>query len=367
MKPLVDSAIAAIAPYEPGKPLSELARELGDRWPQDGAVKLASNENPLGPSPLAIARVQAALAETNRYPDGGSFYLRQRLALHHGVPESHIVAANGSNELIDLAVQAYCSDGDTVLAPACSFIAYQLAAEKQRRGFVAAPNGRDFQYDFDALFAAVTPHTKVVFFANPSNPTGVYASHEMVKHLVDRLPQDIVLIVDEAYVEFVAAPDYASALSLLDKRERLVVLRTFSKAYGLAGLRVGYGVGRPEVLNPINKIRLAFNVSLLGQLAGEAALDDTAHVTRVVAHNAAERARVTAGLRALGLGVIESQTNFLLADFGARNGRELYGKLLPEGVIVRPMAGYGLPNHLRISFGTREENDRLLAALPRVL
>lgn len=367
MKPLVDSAIAAIAPYEPGKPLSELERELGDRWPKDGAVKLASNENPLGPAPLAIARVQRELAETNRYPDGGSFYFRQRVAQHHGLPDTHIAAANGSNEMIDLIVQAFCSEGETVLAPACSFIAYALAAEKHRRGFAQSPNGADFQYDFDALLAAVTPQTKVVFFANPSNPTGVYAPHEMVKQLVDRLPADIVLVVDEAYVEYVAAADYGSALSLLDRRERLIVLRTFSKAYGLAGLRIGYAVAQPALLSPLHKVRLAFNVNSLAQAAGEAALDDTAHVTRVVAHNTAERRRVTDGLRALGIPVVESQTNFLLADFAPRVGRELYSKLLLEGVIARPMAGYGLPHHLRISFGTREENDRLLRALPRVL
>lgn len=367
MKPLVDAAIAAIAPYEPGKPLSELERELGDRWPKDGAVKLASNENPLGPSPLALERVRTGLGELHRYPDGGSFYFRQRVARHHGLPASHIAAGNGSNEIIDLIVQAFCSADETVLAPACSFACYRLSAAGHRRGFAESPNGPDFAYDFPALVRACTPKTKVVFFANPSNPTGVYAPREMVKYLVEELPSDIVLVVDEAYIEFAAAADYASALEFLERRERLIILRTFSKAYGLAGLRSGYAVARPELLDPIHKVRLAFNLNTLGQLAGEAALDDTAHVARVVEHNHRERRRVTDGLRALGIPVIESQTNFLLADFAPRVGRSLYQELLQLGVIVRPMGLYDLPHHLRISFGTVEENDRLLRALPRVL
>ncbi len=366
-RPLVDAAIAGIAPYEPGKPLEELQRELGDRWPKDGAVKLASNENPLGPSPLAIARVQEALAGTHRYPDGGSFYFRQRIARHHDLPMDHIAAGNGSNELIDLIVQAFCSADETVLAPACSFACYRLSALGHRRGFAQSASGPDFAYDFDALIAACTPRTKVVFFANPSNPTGVHASGEMVKDLVERLPADIVLVVDEAYIEFVAAGDYRSALDFLAARERLIVLRTFSKAYGLAGLRAGYAVARPALLDPLHKIRLAFNLNLLGQVAGEAALDDTAHVARVVAHNTTERQRVTAGLRELGIPVIDSQTNFLLADLSPRDGRELFGQLLSAGVIVRPMGLYGLPHHLRISFGTVDENTRLLGAFRAVL
>lgn len=367
MKPLVDGAIAVIAPYEPGKPLSELARELGDRWPKEGAVKLASNENPLGPSPLALERVRSALSESHRYPDGGSFYFRQRIARHHGVPVSHIAAGNGSNELIDLIVQAFCSAEEEVLAPACSFACYRLSALGHRRGFSESRNGPDFGYDFDALTAQCTSRTKVVFFANPSNPTGVYASRQMLERLVDTLPSDIVLVVDEAYVEFVAASDYCSALDFLTRRERLIVLRTFSKAYGLAGMRAGYAVARPEMLDPLHKIRLAFNINLLGQVAGEAALDDTAHVARVVAHNHTERQRVTDGLRAFGVPVIESQTNFLLADLAPRKGRELYEQLLQAGVIVRPMGLYNLPHHLRVSFGTVEENTRLLAAFARVL
>jgi histidinol-phosphate aminotransferase len=372
-EPLVDDAIASIAPYEPGKPIDELERELGHAWGDAGAIKLASNENPVGPSPRGIAAAQAALAEGHRYPDGGAYALRKKLAafLTRGsrgtVGERQIMVGAGSNEIIDLLVQALCVPGDEVLAPRYSFVAYKLAAEKNRHPFREAPVTGDLQYDIDAILNAVTNKTKVLFFANPNNPTGAYARRENLEKLVERLPPRVVLAVDEAYFEYAIANDYPDTLQYLNKRERIVVLRTFSKVYGLAGLRVGYGVSHQEVWDYVNRLRLPFNVSSPAQAAALAALDDGEHVARARAANDIELPRLARALEQLGLAVLPSQTNFVLVSLGARDGRQIYDKLLHKGVIVRPMNGYGLPHHLRITVGTAAENARLVDALTEVL
>jgi histidinol-phosphate aminotransferase len=361
MKPLVADEIARIAPYEPGMPIEELARQLGSAWPADGAIKLASNENPLGPSPKAVEAARKALADAHRYPDGSAYYLRQALAARFGVSERQILVGAGSNELIDLLIQAFVAPDEEVLAPACSFACYRLSAEAHRRGFRETPNAPELQYDLSALAAAVTDQTKLVFLANPNNPTGAYAPAEAVEKLARELPPHVLLAVDEAYFEYVRAADYRSALGL--PRERLVVLRTFSKIHGLAALRVGYGVAGPEIGDYVNRVRLPFNVNGIAQAAARAALDDVEHLERSRSLNSAEIVRLAAGLRELGLEVLPSQANFVLVK--AR--RELYGALLQKGVIVRAMGGYGLPDHLRITVGTEAENSRLLAALAEVL
>jgi histidinol-phosphate aminotransferase len=366
VKSLVSSRISSIAPYEPGKPIDELHRELGASWPKEGAIKLASNENPLGPSPRAIEAARAALAQAHLYPDGGAFYLRQALAKHLGVDARQIVTGAGSNELIDLIVQTYCEPDEEVLAPAVSFACYRLSAEAHRRPFREVPNGPGFAYDLDALAAAVGPKTKVVFLSNPNNPTGVYAGQAAFERFLERLPDDVLLAVDEAYFEYARARDYPDALKLLDRRERLVTLRTFSKIHGLAGLRVGYLVGAAHVVEYLHRTRLAFNVNAIGQAAAQAALEDRAHVERSRALNAAELERLEAALAGLGLGVTPSQANFVLVDL-KRPARVVYEGLLGRGVIVRPMGAYGLPGHLRITIGTESENTRLLAALREVL
>ena len=364
---LVEAAIARIAPYEPGKPIEELQRELGGAWGDGGAVKLASNENPYGPSKLAIEAAARALGQTNLYPDGGAFALRGKLALRHKVDARQILIGAGSNEIIDLLVQTFCSGGDEVLAPQLSFVAYRLAAEKNRRPFREAPLGPRLAYDVDALLAAVSNQTKLLFIANPGNPTGAYLPRPELEKLVEKLPPRVLLVVDEAYFEYASANDYPDTRLLLDRRARLVTLRTFSKIYGLAGLRVGYAIASAELLDYVHRIRLPFNVSAPAQAAALAALDDGAHVARARQGNDVELTRLTAALAALGLEVLPSQTNFVLADFGARDGRQLYDKLLRAGVIVRPMNGYGLPHHLRITVGTAAENARLLAALERLV
>ena len=360
---LVEAAIAQIAPYEPGKPIEELERELGHAWGPGGAIKLASNENPYGPSPRGVAAATRALATANLYPDGGSFALRQKLAAKHGVDLKQILVGGGSNEIIDLLVQALCADGDEVLTPRYSFIAYKLAAQKNRRAFAEAPVAASLQYDVDAILGAVTPKTKVLFFANPNNPTGVYLPRAAFERLVDELPPRVVLVADEAYFEYAGASDYPDAHDYLSRRARLVVLRTFSKIYGLAGLRVGYAIASAELLDYVNRIRLPFNVSSVAQAAAMAALEDREHVQRAYQGNAAELPRLSEALARLGIEVTPSQTNFVLAGFGTRDARALYDTLLRRGIIVRPMGAYGLPHHLRITVGTAAENERLLAAL----
>jgi histidinol-phosphate aminotransferase len=364
---LVEAAIARIAPYEPGKPIEELERELGHAWGPGGAIKLASNENPYGPSPRGVAAAQASLATANLYPDGGSFALRQKLATRLGVDAAQILVGAGSNEIIDLLVQTFCAEGDEVVAPQYSFIAYKLAAEKNRRAFREAPTEKSLAYDVDAVLSAITPRTKILFFANPNNPTGAYLPRAHFERLVDELPPRVLFVADEAYFEYASAADYPDARQYLKRRPRMAALRTFSKIYGLAGLRVGYMVASAELNDFVHRIRLPFNVSSTAQAAAQAALDDDAHVTRAREGNGGELPRLSQALRALGLDVLPSQTNFVLADFGARDGRQLYVALLHKGVIVRPMNGYGLPHHLRITVGTRDENARLIKAVEEVL
>ena len=364
---LVEAAIARIAPYEPGKPIEELERELGHAWGPGGAIKLASNENPYGPSPLGVEAARAALATANLYPDGGSFALRQKLARRHGVDAAQILVGSGTNEIIDLIVQTFCAEGDEVVAPQYSFIAYKLAAEKNRRPFREAPTAASLAYDVDAILGTITPRTKVLFFANPNNPTGAYLGRAEFERLVAELPPRVLLVADEAYFEYAGAADYPDGRAYLKRRARMAALRTFSKIYGLAGVRCGYMIASAEMVDFVNRIRLPFNVSATAQAAALAALDDEAHVTRAREGNAAELPKLSAALRALGLEVFPSQANFVLAGFGARDGRQLYQALLHKGVIVRPMGGYGLPHHLRITVGTGAENARLTRAIEEVL
>lgn len=366
---LVAPGIAAISPYEPGKPIEELERELGQALPPGGAVKLASNENPLGPSPRALEAARAALAKVNLYPDGGAFHLRRRLAAFHadhGVREDELLVGHGSNEIIDLLVRTFCDAGDEVLAPAHSFLCYRLAAQARNAIYREVPRGLDFAYDLDALAEAVTPRTKIVFLANPDNPTGVHAGRAALERLCRALPPRVLLVLDEAYCEYAEAADYPDSLALRGERELLVSLRTFSKIYGLAGLRCGYAVAPREVVDYLNRVRAPFNVSSVAQAAARAALDDGEYVERARALNREGMAQVREGLAKLGLRFVPSQCNFLLVDV-ARDGRELFGALLRKGVIVRPMGGYGLPRHVRVTIGTVEENRRFLAALAEVL
>jgi histidinol-phosphate aminotransferase len=360
--PLVPPHVASLTPYVPGKPIEEVEREYG----VSNVAKLASNENALGPSPLAVVAARAAAAKVNLYPDGSAYLLRHALAAKLGVRPEEVMLGNGSNELIELMVRTFVLDGEEVLASAQSFVAYKLAAQEHGRTLVEAPM-KAFHYDLDALRKLLSRRTKVVFLANPDNPTGTWFTEAELVPFLDAMPKDTLVVLDEAYVEFVDAPGFQDALALRKRYPNLVVLRTFSKIHGLAGLRLGYGIARPEVVEYVDRVRPPFNVNLVAQAAGIAALDDAAHIARSRALVREQRPVLAAGLQALGATVVPSQGNFVMADFPGRPGKELFEALLREGVVVRPLGGYGFPTAQRVTVGLPEENQRLLAALKRVL
>ena len=357
--PLVAPHIERLTAYVPGKPLEELERELGIR----DAVKLASNESPLGPSPKAVEAATLALAQAHRYPD--SYKLRAALAAHHGVPLAEVVLGNGSNELIDLIARTFGAPGAHVVYPDPSFVVYRSSTIACNMEAGEVPLRDHIHYDVAAMIAALRPNTRLFFLANPNNPTGAYLPRAELERLLAALPERTIAVIDEAYLEFADASDFASALSLRALHERSIVLRTFSKAYGLAAFRVGYGLAPAELVGYLDRVRAPFNVSSIGLAAAHAALADAAHVERYVAHNARERTRVAARLGALGLEVAPSQANFLLVRFG-RGEREMGDLLLRRGVITRPMPP-PIQDWIRITIGTEAENDRLLQTVGELL
>lgn len=357
---LVIPTIEGLLPYEGGKPIEELSRELGI----SDAVKLASNENPIGPSPRAVEAARAALASAHRYPDGAGYALRERLAQKHAVNMDQILLGCGSNELLDLAVRTFCTPEHHIVFAEPSFVVYRIAALASGIPFTAVPLTAGLAHDLGAMAAAVKPTTRLMFVANPNNPTGTHVGREAVERLLREVPPEVIVVMDEAYFEYADAPDYPNSLELRGLRERLLVCRTFSKIYGLASLRVGYGVGPRAIIDYMNRVRAPFNVSSLAQAAALAALDDQDHVETARALNQKERKRLTERLGALGLSVAPSQANFVLVDM-KRPARPLYDALLRQGVIVRPFAN--LPTSLRITVGTERENERLLGALDEVL
>ncbi len=360
--------VRALRAYEPGKPIAELERELGIT----NIIKLASNENPLGPSPKAVAAMQDSIGESALYPDGNAFALKRALADRHGVGANRLTLGSGSDHIIELVSRAFLQTGRNAVMSQYGFAIYAITAQAtgaELRFADAFPPDHalmPYGHDLDAMAKLVDDNTSVVFLANPNNPTGTWFDRDTLHAFLRRLRKDIVVVVDEAYFDYVAEQRYPDASSLVDEYPNLVVLRTFSKAYGLAGLRVGYAVSSVDVTDLLNRVRLSFNPNSLAQVAALAALEDTDHIQKTVELNRVERARVAATLASMGLPTIPSVCNFITVDVG-RAGREVFKSLLAEGVIVRPLDGYGLPNHLRISVGLPAENDRLLQALPRVL
>jgi histidinol-phosphate aminotransferase len=359
MSPLVSPTIESLLPYEGGKPVEELARELGIT----NAVKLASNENPLGPSPKALAAARAAIGEVHRYPDAAAYKLRERVAAEHQLSMAEVLQVNGSNELLDLAVRTFCSAEQHIVFAEPAFVVYRIAALAHGVPFTAVPT-RDLTHDLEAMAAAVTPRTRLIFVANPNNPTGTHVGLDALRRFLRSVPPEVIVVMDEAYIEYATAADFPDSLQLRGERERLIVCRTFSKIYGLAGLRVGYGVSTPQLISYMNRVRAPFNVGVLGQAAAVAALDDVDHLRQSRELNHSERERLTTRLTAMGLAVAPSQANFVLADV-KRNGRATYDALLKKGVIVRPFAN--LPTSLRITVGKPAENERFLTALAEVL
>lgn len=359
MSALVTSTIESLVPYEGGKPLEELARELG----VVDAIKLASNENPLGPSAKALEALKRVVENVHCYPDGAAYALRQKLAAVHGVSMDEVIQGNGSNELLDLFVRTFARPEDHIVFADPSFVVYRIAALAAGVPYTAVPL-RDHVHDLEAMAAAVTERTRLLFIANPNNPTGTHVGRKAVERLLATLPREVIVVMDEAYIEYADAPDFPDSMKLRHLRERLFVVRTFSKIYGLAGLRVGYAVGPSRLVDYVNRVRAPFNVSTLGQAAAMAALDDTEHVQRSHELNRRERARITRELERLGLQVAPSQANFVLCDTG-REARPVYEALLRKGVIVRPFGN--LPTSLRVTVGTEPQNDRFLTALAEVL
>jgi histidinol-phosphate aminotransferase len=354
--------VRGIAPYVPGKPIEELAREL-HLDPAD-IVKLASNENPRGPSPKALGAIGSAAADITRYPDGNGFALRAALALHHGVAPERIVLGNGSNDVLELVSQAFLTPGDEAVYAQHAFAVYPLATHARgAKGIEVA--ARDYGHDLDAMLAAITPRTRVVFVANPNNPTGTWLPGGKVERFVAAVPRDVVVVLDEAYDEYLDVADRSEAVGWLGRHPNLVVSRTFSKAYGLAALRVGYGVMDPAVADMLHRVRQPFNVNALAQAAAIAALADTAYVEESARLNREGMQALENGLAALGVATLPSHANFILAHVG--DAARVYGELLRRGVIVRPVAGYGLPEWLRITIGLPEENRRFLDALAQAL
>jgi histidinol-phosphate aminotransferase len=358
---LVLPAVAALHPYEPGKPIEEVQRELGIGEP----AKLASNENPVGPSPMAVAAIRASLGDLNRYPDGSSWTLRHKIAAKHQVSPDRIFLGSGSCEILNLLVYLFLRPGFNAVIAEHSFVIYQLAIAASGGAAKAVPLREDCAFDLDAMAAAIDEHTRLVFLGNPNNPTGTIYRKAEWRRFLERVPERVVIVADEAYFEFVRDPEYPDSMRDHDDRRMLVTLRTFSKIFGLAGLRVGYSVAREDITRLLNNVRQPFNITSLGQVAVEAGMDDIEHVRRTLEVNARGMDYLEREFRRLGLGFLPSQANFILVEVG--EGRGVYEDLLRQGVIVRPMNGYGFPRHVRVSVGLENENRRMIAALERTL
>jgi histidinol-phosphate aminotransferase len=360
MRQPVTESIARLQPYVGGKPIEELARERG----LTDIIKLASNESALGPSPLAVEAARRALNNVHRYPDGVGFRLRGAIAEAHGVTIQEVIHGNGSNEVLELAVRTFTTPEEHVIFGTPAFSMYPVIAASHNVEFTAVPTLADLRHDLPAMLTAVRPNTKLIVVDNPNNPTGTYVPRDTVEDFLRAVPEEVIVVMDEAYFEFADAEDYPDSLKLRYLRERLIVLRTFSKAYGLAGFRVGFGIGPAELVGYLNRLRAPFNVGVISQEAAISALGDTVHLNEVVRLNNAERTRLSVALQAPGRKVYPSQANFILVDFQVPAAK-LYDDLLSQGVIVRPVPG--LSTHLRITIGTPAENDRLLSAIEKVL
>lgn len=356
---LSPSHVRSIAPYQPGKPISELARELG--FEEREIVKLASNENPRGIGPRTRAAIETALAEVNRYPDGNGFELKQALSRRYGIDMSSIVLGNGSNDVLELVSLAFLGPGRAAVYSQHAFAVYPLATQARGARAIVVP-AKDYAHDLPAMAKAVDDETTVLWIANPNNPTGTHATSDRVEALLRRVPERVIVVLDEAYNEYLPPERRFDSTKWLRRHPNLVITRTFSKAYGLAGLRVGYALAHPTVADVMNRVRQPFNVNSIALAAAAAALDDMEFVAKSYADNLQGLAQLEEGARSLGLETISSFGNFLTLRVG--RAAEIYKRLLRRAVIVRPVGGaYGLPEHLRVTVGTTQENEKFLAAL----
>ncbi|MBI5838290.1 MAG: histidinol-phosphate transaminase [Candidatus Eisenbacteria bacterium] len=360
---LIRPGIRAIQPYTPGKPIEELERELGI----EGALKFASNENPAGPSPLALQAVRDCMRSANRYGDAGCYYLRRELARHWGLPESHFAAFNGSSESIYLSAMLTCGEGhEVVFTHPPSFLLYRMSALSVGATPVAVPP-RNLGHDLRAMRAAMTPRTRLVFICNPDNPTGTSLGHDEVDRFMEGIGEDVLVVFDHAYAEYATRPDFPDILKYVRAGRPVAELRTFSKAYSLAGFRASYMIAPPALVDYYNRARLPFNVNTPAQAAATAALRDQDHVRRAVALNQASLTRIVECMESLGVEVTPTQANFVLVKLPA-DSRPVQAELERRGIIVRNMVAFGLsPEYLRVTSGTMEETERLVSAFRDVL
>ena len=352
-KPGIDT----IQPYQGGKPIEEVQRELGIT----DIIKLASNENPLGPSPIAVQAIAESAAQVHLYPDSNAYYLKRDLAQHLGISPELLILGNGSNDVLQLIAEAYIAPGDEVIYAAGAFVVYSLVTKLCDATAVVVPMVND-THDLSAMATAITDKTKVIFVANPNNPTGTMVTADETAAFMEQVPDDVLVVFDEAYYEYVARPDYPQTLPYVLEGRNFIITRTFSKIYGLAGLRIGYGIAPPMLVETLNRVRQPFNCSLLGQAAARAALKDTAHVKESQKSNAAGKAFLYKAFDNMGLPYIQTEGNFIMLHVEP-SGAEITDALLKQGVIVRPMAGYGYPNTIRVTIGTQQENERFIEAL----
>jgi histidinol-phosphate aminotransferase len=359
---LAPAYIRSIAPYQPGKPIAELARELGIH--PDKIIKLASNENPLGVSPLAMRAIQAAIADLARYPDGNGFELKQALCKRYGVEMAQIVLGNGSNDVLNAAARAFLTPSSEAVYSQHAFAIYALEIQYTGAAGVEAP-AREFAHDLTAMLAAITARTRMIFIANPNNPTGTLAGAAELHGFLRKVPPQIIVVLDEAYNEYIPDALKSDSLAWLAEFPNLIVTRTFSKAYGLAGLRVGYAFAHPDVADLMNRVRQPFNVNSISLAAAAAGLDDREFVRRSFELNQAGMRQLTAGLTRLGIDYIPSAGNFV--SINVKDGAAVFQRLLKRGVIVRPIGAYGMPAYLRVSIGLESENQRFLDALAQSL
>lgn len=358
---LANPGVQKLSPYQPGKPVEELERELGIQ----NIVKLASNENPLGASPQALKAAAESLQEVHRYPDGSGFHLKKALAERLSVSDQQVTLGNGSNDVLEFIARVFLREGNNSVFSEHAFAVYPLATLAAGATPKIVP-AKDYGADLEAMLAAIDEDTRIVFLANPNNPTGTWVEKQELEHFIARVPENVVVVLDEAYYEYVAAEDFTNGISLLKRFSNLVVTRTFSKAYGLAGLRVGYAVSSETLADLMNRVRQPFNVSIPAMAAAVAALDDEAWLQQGIALNKAGYQQLSAACDDLSLPYIPSKGNFISVEL-PRSGAELYPLLLKEGVIVRPVDAYGMPQFLRVSIGNEQENERFIQAIQKVL
>ena len=358
---LAGSGVQKLIPYQPGKPVTELQRELG----LEKIIKLASNENPLGPGPQTVAAIHAALPELARYPDGAGFELKCALSAKHNLSTEQITLGNGSNEILELLARTFLTPECEVIFSQHSFAVYPLVTQAVGAKGKSVP-ALNYGHNLDAMLAAVTANTRMVFIANPNNPTGTYIQHNEVEAFIKALPEQVLCVLDEAYYEYIDAKEQFDSVTWLDSFPNLIITRTFSKAYGLAGLRVGYGLSSNLIADLLNRVRQPFNNNALALVAAEAALADQEYLQKSQQLNCQGMQQLTNAFTSLGLPWISSSGNFVSVDVKSE-GLPIYEALLLKGVIVRPVANYEMPNHLRISIGLREENQFFIDALTAVL